>query len=264
MVNIRTLMNRRKFLLKSAHFLAGSFLGLNIYSSASAVERSFAQSKIAIIIDDIGYSRSRLRNFLELEIPITFSILPRLKLSHALAEEIHSEGHEVMLHQPMEPLSSHIDPGPGAVYVGDDADKIIRIIDENISEIPFVTGINNHMGSRFTARQKEMKETLLAIKTKGLFFIDSFTTPHSMAYNTAKKLDITTACRDIFIDIIPEESAIITQLHWLRKLAVCSGWAIGIGHPHPETANAIACFAKELNMSAISMVHISSLITPGA
>jgi len=257
-------MDRRKFLLKSATYLTGSLLGLNIYSRLSAAERSLVQSRIAIIIDDIGFSPSRLRNFLKLDTPITFSVLPRLKQSHALAREIHLEGHEVMLHQPMEPINSHIDPGPGAVYVGDDADKIICIIDENISEIPFVTGINNHMGSRFTACQKEMKEALLAIKTKGLFFIDSLTTPYSMAYNTAKKLDIATARRNIFIDNIPEKSAILTQLNRLGKLAVDSGYAIGIGHPHPETAAALACFTKELNRSAISMVHISSLITPGA
>lgn len=262
-MNNRTRMDRRKFLLKSATYLAGSLLGLNIYSRSSAAERSMDQLKIAIIIDDIGFSSSRLRDFLELDVPITFSVLPRLKQSYALAQEIHSKGHEVMLHQPMEPISSQIDPGPGAVFVGDDADKIIRVIDENISEIPFATGINNHMGSRFTACQKEMKETLLAVKTKGLFFIDSLTTPYSMAYKTAKKLDVATARRNIFIDNIAEKSAIITQLNRLRKLAVDSGYAIGIGHPHPETAAAIACCAKELSSSAISMVHISSLITPG-
>ena len=172
-------MDRRKFLIKSATFFAGSLLGLNSYSRAFAGDGSTIQPRIALIIDDIGYSRSRLENFLELDIPITFSILPRLTKSHALAEEIHAEGHEVMLHQPMEPIDSHLDPGPGAVYVGDDGNKIIDIIGENISDIPFATGINNHMGSRFTACQKEIKEALTAIKTRGLFFIDSLTTPHS-------------------------------------------------------------------------------------
>lgn len=253
-------MDRRKFLLNSATFFAGSFLGLNIYSRASAADRSIIQPKIALIIDDIGFSRSRLRNFLELDAPITFSILPRLEQSHALAEKIHSEGHEVMLHQPMEPVDSHLDPGPGAVYVGDDAYKIVRIIEENISGIPFVTGINNHMGSKFTACQKEMKEALIAIKTKGLFFIDSLTTPHSMAYKTAKRLNMATACRNIFLDNLPEKSAILTQLNRLKRLAVSSGYAIGIGHPHPETAAAIECFINGLNSSAISLVHISSLI----
>ena len=111
-----------------------------------------------------------------------------------------------------------------------------------------------------TACQKEMKEALIAIKTKGLFFIDSLTTPHSMAYKTAKRLNMATACRNIFLDNLPEKSAILTQLNRLKRLAVSSGYAIGIGHPHPETAAAIECFINGLNSSAISLVHISSLI----
>ena len=114
-------MNRRSFLFKGAFFLAGSLFSLNAFSRAFAFEKPFNQSIfnpiIAIIIDDIGYSFSRARQFLELNIPITFSILPRLAKSNALAIEIRSIGHEIMLHQPMEPYSSKFDPGPGALYV---------------------------------------------------------------------------------------------------------------------------------------------------
>ena len=253
-------MNRRKFLIKSATFFAGSLLGLNSYSRAIASDRSTIRPKIALIIDDIGFSRKRLSNFLEIGIPITFSILPRLEKSTALAEEIHSEGHEVMLHQPMEPVDINLDPGPGAVYVGDDANKIIKVIGENISDIPFVTGINNHMGSRFTTCQKEMKEALIAVKTRGLFFIDSLTTPRSTAYETAQRLNIASARRNVFLDNLPEKSAILSQINRLKKLAISSGYAIGIGHPYPETAGAIECFVSDLKESTISMVHISSLI----
>jgi len=35
----------------------------------------------------------------------------------------------------MEPINPRLDPGPGAVYVGDDPDKIFRVIGENISDI---------------------------------------------------------------------------------------------------------------------------------
>jgi uncharacterized protein len=253
-------MDRRKFLFKSATFFAGSLLGLNHFSKAFAADNSIIRPKIALIIDDIGFSQSRLTKFLEIGSPMTFAILPRLAKSRALAEAIHTQGHEIMLHQPMEPFDSHLDPGPGAVYVGDDAGKIIRIIGENISDVPFVTGINNHMGSKFTACKKEMKEALIAIKRRGLFFVDSLTTNHSMAYKTAKKLNVAAACRNIFLDNYPDESAILSQLNKLKRLAMRSGYAIGIGHPFPETASAINSFQKGLKESDISLVHISRLI----
>jgi polysaccharide deacetylase 2 family uncharacterized protein YibQ len=253
-------MDRRKFLYKSATFFAGSLLGLNSFSRALASNSYINQPKMALIIDDIGFSRSRLKKFLEIGAPITFAILPRLAKSSVLAEEIHAQGHEILLHQPMEPFNPNLDPGPGALYVGDKANKIVRIIGENISDVPFVTGINNHMGSRFTARQKEMKEVLKVIKSKGLFFVDSLTTSRSMGYRTAKRLNIAAACRNLFLDNYREEPAILSQLHKLKRLAMRSEYAIGIGHPYPETARAINRFKGVLNESGISMVHISCLI----
>ena len=261
MTENRVVMDRRHFLLRSASFFAGSLLGLNSFSSALASEGSSIKPCIALIIDDIGFSQPRLRQFLGLGAPITFAVLPRLGMSHELAMEIHAQGHEIMLHQPMEPYDSDIDPGPGALYVGDGSKRIVRIIEENISAVPFITGVNNHMGSRFTACRKEMNAALRAIKAKGLFFIDSLTTSRSMAYKTAKILHMAAAFRNVFLDNLHEEHAILSQLHRLKSHAKIYGHAIGIGHPYLETAAAIGHFQRDIKGSNISMVHISHLIT---
>ena len=261
MVKKRMVMDRRMFLSKTSLFFAGSLLGLNCFSKAFAANKTTEKPRIALIIDDIGFSRTRLNRFLEIGAPITFSILPRLTKSIILAEEIHSLGHEIMLHQPMEPSDPHVDPGPGAVFVGDNPDKILNVIGKNISDIPFVKGINNHMGSKFTTCRKETKDALTAIKDRNLFFIDSLTTNRSIAYKTAIKLNIATARRNIFLDNIPEEKAVLTQLNRLKTLAIRTGHAIGIGHPYSKTASAIRSFYSTLEDSEISMVHISSLIS---
>jgi polysaccharide deacetylase 2 family uncharacterized protein YibQ len=260
MAGTREEMDRRAFLLKSSTFLAGSILGLSSFSRAFAADKPSNPPKLAIIIDDIGYSRPRLGKFLEIGAPITFAVLPKLAESRMLAEEIHDQGHEIILHQPMEPFNPNIDPGPGAVYVGDNPNKIVNVIGENISDIPYVTGINNHMGSKFTSCRKEMEEALFAVKLHGLFFIDSLTTSRSKAYETAKSLHMATACRNIFLDNRPHEPAILSQLDRLKSLAIRSGYAIGIGHPYPETASAIDSFLRGLNKEEISMVYISCLI----
>jgi uncharacterized protein len=253
-------MDRRAFLYKSAAFSIGSLLGFNSLSRAFASDNSTLPPKIALIIDDIGFSRSRLEMFLEIETVITFAVLPRLPLSLTLAEEIHSLGYEIMLHQPMEPTDTSIDPGPGAVYVGDDDYKIGKVIEENISEIPFATGINNHMGSRFTECQREMTDVIRAIKDKGLFFVDSLTTNHSTGYATARSLNVAAARRNTFLDNSLDVSVIMAQLDKLKTRALKTGYAIGIGHPFPETAEAIALFKKSLVDSNIQFAKISSLI----
>ncbi len=257
-------MDRRCFLLKSTSFLLGSLFGLNAFSKAFAFQEpeksSSFQPCIALIIDDIGIAYCHARPFLELGIPITFAVLPRLQKTHNLALEIHNQGHEIMLHQPMEPFQSDIDPGPGALYVGDGINRIAETMEENISDVPFASGVNNHMGSRFTTCQREMREVLEVLKSKHLFFVDSLTTNRSKGYRTAKTLEITTARRDIFLDNRHEESAILSQLHKLKRIALKYGRAIGIGHPFPETARALKTFLSQNYPPNLSFVHMSRVM----
>ncbi len=258
-------MDRRSFLSKSALLMAGCFLNIGVSPTAHAFEKIQGElsssPRVALIIDDIGNSLTQTHRFLKLDIPITFSVLPRLRHSYFLANEIRDGGHEVMLHQPMEPYNLHLDPGPGALYVGDEVMTIGRIIEDNVSDVPYAIGVNNHMGSRFTECQSEITETLRIIKEKDLFFIDSVTSNHSKAYRTARRLNMTAARRNIFLDNSRDENAILAQLHRLMWCARKYGYAIGIGHPYGVTARAIGDFIKSYNHSDIQLVHISEILS---
>jgi polysaccharide deacetylase 2 family uncharacterized protein YibQ len=255
-------MDRRNFLIKSSSFLLGSLFGLNGFSQAygKSENREIFRPKIALIIDDIGCSVCRARQFLDLDEPITYSILPRLSYSHDLALEIHHHGHEIMLHQPMEPYNSRLDPGPGALYVGDGADRIAGVVEENIAHVPFAVGVNNHMGSRFTSSEREIRETLKVVEKSDLFFVDSLTSSRSVAYKTARRFHMPAASRNIFLDNVHDEESILSQLLKLKKYALRYGRAIGIGHPFSVTARAIRRFSSALKDSDISLVHVSSVL----
>ncbi len=244
--------------------MAGCILNIGVFSKARALEKLrgefFPRPRVALIIDDIGNSLTQVHRFLKLKIPITFSILPRLTYSSFLASEIRNDGHEVMLHQPMEPYNLHLDPGPGALYVGDEVMTIGKIIEDNVSDVPYAIGVNNHMGSRFTECKSEITETLRIIKEKELFFIDSLTSNHSKAYRTARQLNMTTARRNIFLDNSRDETAILLQLHRLMWCARKYGYAIGIGHPSSVTARAIGDFINTYDHSDITFVHISEIL----
>lgn len=259
-------MDRREFLLKSVSFAAGSFFGLSGFSEAFASGEynpsPHCSPRIALIIDDIGFSTLRTKKFLELDIPITFSVLPRLKKSRELAVAIHEKGHEIMLHQPMEPSNPEIDPGPGALYLGFSAAKIARVIEENFESVPFAAGVNNHMGSRYTECRDEVNKVMKVIKGDGLFFVDSLTSSRSTAYSAAKGLHMPSACRNRFLDNNLEESAIHAQLRRLIRCSLKYGHAIGIGHPYTETAQALKRFLGEFERYGISLVHVSQVLTP--
>ena len=263
--NTSNKINRRQLLLNGALALTGYLTGFTRIPSAIAGQTASAPSnrppRIALIIDDIGYSRSIARQFAQLDLPLTFSVLPRLDYSRELAGELYNRGYEIMLHQPMEPYSSCCDPGPGALFVGDNTEKIERVLDENIGGIPFAAGMNNHMGSRFTESPEEIRKTLMFIKTRGLFFIDSVTSSHSIAYATARKYRLSAAHRHVFLDNSRKVGAILSQLHHLKQRALNSGCAIGIGHPCRETLQAITRFKRTLAGRDIALVNASQIIS---
>jgi polysaccharide deacetylase 2 family uncharacterized protein YibQ len=256
--------SRRQLIKYFCLMTGGGLLGLLNISKGFAAENARFQihrtPRIALIVDDIGYNRSLAWKFIELNEILTFSILPQVSYSRELAFELNDRGYEVMLHQPMEPYNNCCDPGPGALFVGDNAQRIEKTLQTNIRSIPFAKGVNNHMGSKFTASPNEIGDALKVIRSSGMFFVDSFTSSRSLAHATARRYHIPTAHRNVFLDNVRRESAIISQLVNLQKHAMLYGRAIGIGHPFPETASAIGRFAKRLKQSNVSLVPVSEIL----
>ena len=259
MIEARDRHTRRAFLAKCSTLFLGTLAGFSPFS------RCFAHPfpRLALIIDDIGHSISRTERFLSLKIPITFSILPQLAHSLDLAEIIHGDHHEIMLHQPMEPYNRRIDPGPGAVYVGDSREKIQDIVYGNIEALPHIKGVNNHMGSKFTEHPTEMSQVLTPIKKEGLFFVDSLTSSHSVGHELARNLHVTTSSRNVFLDHRQDESFILHQLHQLERIARKYGRAIGIGHPYAQTARTLKKYLEYRKDPAINLVYVSRVLTEG-
>ncbi len=263
----KTGFSRREFIINAA--LAGACALAAPHTMLAASRKTAGQKpvspphqnpKIALIIDDVGYNTQRVEAFLRLSVPITFSILPHLIYSQKLADVIHCEGHEVMLHQPMEPRNAEINPGPGAIYLKHSPEICRHILKQNIDSIPFAAGVNNHMGSRFTESREKMQQTLDVFKQNRMFFIDSFTTSNSLGFDTARQLHMKAAYRNIFIDNVHDKTYICSQLKKLKKHAQLFGHAIGIGHPRRETVDAVGEFIDAVQPEGIELHYISDIL----
>ena len=254
-------MDRRAFLLKSLGWTLAGVTWLNPVTRALARGKQTDNVRMAIIIDDIGHSRRRAGAFLSIEADLTYAVLPHLAYSVELAHVIHQKGHEILLHQPMEPFDRHLDPGPGALFVGDSARHIESVVDTNVQAVPFASGVNNHMGSRFTSNRDEIRHTLEAIKRHGLFFVDSLTSHQSQAYRTACGLHMTSGRRDTFLDTRRQIRVILNRLYDVMNRALVHGHAIAIGHPYPETAAALRMFCSEIQDTPVSVVPVSRLLS---
>ncbi len=204
--------------------------------------------RVAIIIDDLGYDLRMAERFLDIEAILTYSVLPHSPYARQIANAASLNGSEVMLHLPMEPDEyPEVDPGPGALLADMTPDERISVLRENLDAVPFISGVNNHMGSKMSTNDDHMNQVLSIIKKRGLFYIDSLTTHNSRAHSSARLFQVPFASRDIFLDHDPDPKTIRRRLDQLVGLAELNGQAIGIAHPYEATYQVLAETLPKMN-----------------
>lgn len=242
-------------------------------------KKSFKETgtgKIAIILDDAGYSlNGTSKKLLQLQIPLTFSVLPDLKYSKEIANMAHEKGFEVMLHIPMEycgnskmtkedelcKASHNMNPYRYAILTGMSKEEVEQELEKAINSVPHIVGINNHMGSKATADEDIMSYVLDKVKTKKLYFIDSVTTSRSVAYKVAKRKGVPGNKRSVFLDNINDTEYVKERIRELIYRAKRDGYAIGIGHATKDaTAKALAEMVPQLKDYGIEVVPASKLV----
>ncbi len=225
------------------------------------VDERLAQrpARIAIIVDDGGYGGTHTDIILGLDPALTLAILPYTPHGTRLAERAAALGFEVMLHMPMENLSDTL-KHEGQLNVGMPPAQIENLTKVALAQVPFAVGVNNHMGSKYTANPAAMAAFLDTVKDAGLFFIDSGTTAESVAYTAAHELGILSAARTLFLDNDDDPDAIRARLRELITLAREQGEAIGICHFRLHTATVLQEMLPQFASEGVQLVHASELV----
>ena len=218
--------------------------------------------KIAIIIDDLGYDKIITDKYLGLNAVFTFSVLPYSPFKEAIVKTVHERGYEIMLHLPMEPNEyPRVKPGRGALLTSMSPDQLIDQLNETLDDVSFITGVNNHMGSKMTAISSQMNQVFSVLKKRELFFIDSRTTAQTLCSQSARLFQVPFAQRNVFLDHIQEADFIRGRIKRLIQIANIHGEAIGIAHPHSITFEVLREMLPDLQkkvvlVSASTVVHI--------
>lgn len=218
--------------------------------------------RIAIVIDDFGYQdQALIRAFCDLPQPITFSIFPGERHTAWTARRATEKNHGVMVHLPMEPVGyPEHNPGPDAIFVDDAPEKIAALTQNALAAVPHARGMNNHMGSRVTQNAAAMKAVLQIVKQRDFFFVDSRTSPRSVAYAIAREMGIRSGRGALFLDLAADEGAIAKQLYALAARARQEGAAIGIGHAKRETLRALQRVLPALEEQGFAFVLAEELV----
>ncbi len=227
---------------------------------AARPQATAGQPVIAIVIDDMGVDRARSLRMVELQGPLTLSVMTYAAGVADLAGRARRAGHEVMAHLPMEPLDPKENPGRGALRVDMDAATIRATLAADLDPWSGYVGINNHMGSKFTGDRARMDVVMAELKTRGLLWLDSKTVPGSAGTAAAQAAGVPFVERDVFIDNEQTVAAVLAQLAEVEKIARSRGTAIAIGHPHDATLQALGQWLPALEERGVALVPVTEIL----
>ena len=233
-----------------------NYLRLLLLASLLLITRSEA-SQVALIIDDIGYKHID-HQVLKLPSQVTLSILPFTPLGKQIASQANAQGHEIMLHIPMQSLQGN-KLGKGGLNNTMTEQELKHILESAVSDFPYAKGLNNHMGSLLTQLPQPMHWTMSTLAKHQLFFIDSSTTKYTIARAIAAEYQVPHIKRHVFLDNNLEQQALERQFQHLLRLAKRRSKTVAIAHPHKETLAFLTNNIHRLQESGIELVPASQL-----
>ncbi|CCQ73957.1 divergent polysaccharide deacetylase family protein [Magnetospira sp. QH-2] len=215
---------------------------------------------VAVVIDDLGIDHKRTRKTIALPGPLTMAFLTYAEDLASQTGAATAAGHELLVHFPMQPGNAKLDPGPEVLELGLEPNEIRRRLNWGLSRFEGFVGVNNHMGSAFTADASSMAVVLEELRDRGLFFLDSRTTGKTAGPDVARRVGIPFAMRNVFLDNVNKDDAVAKQLAILEKLARRNGRAIAIGHPRDATIRMLGEWLPKLKAKGITLVPLSRMV----
>lgn len=221
-------------------------------------------ARAAIVIDDWGINNPGTQEILNTEVAFTAAVMPNMLYTRKEAELLHEEGHEIIMHMPLEAKGGRTDwLGPGALLSGLSAQELRSRLNQSFDTVPYAVGLSNHMGSKGSENTLITREIIKMAQDNNLFILDSKTSESSILAKEAEKAGLPWGVRDVFLDNSADLNSIKKQLRLLITTAKKNGKAIGIGHVGPQgpnTAQAIKELLPEFAKAGVQIVPLSELI----
>lgn len=221
----------------------------------------YSLPKLAILIDDVGMNLDVAKDFIDLNVDISFAVLPYLPKSLEATKLLKDNKKSVILHMPMEGSSDRLNKRTeGMLYEDYSYQMIMDKLDLAFDEVGALEGFNNHMGSVFTKNKDKMELLLSYAKNKQLYFIDSNTSPSSKGYEIAKEIGMPTAKCSHFLDNDKDVEAIEKEIKYAVSLAITKGKVLTIGHYHKNMAIAIENSKQFIEESGVKLVFVEEIL----
>jgi len=226
-------------------------------TAAQAYARPFTadgRPRVALVIGGLGLNPQTTRAAIETLPPeITLSFAPYAEGLQGWIDLARAHGHEVLLEAPMEPVDYPAnDPGPYTLITANRPEDTVRKLEWLMSRATGYFGLTNYLGSRFVTDDVAMTTFTMALKARGLAFIDD-------GQASLRGGPIPRASADRIIDDELAAGAIDGQLKMLEAGAAGRGQALGSGFAYPVTINQVRTWAAGLSARGLQLAPASSM-----
>ncbi len=189
---------------------------------------------LAIVIDDVGYNKSRGLRAINLPGDMTIAVLPHAPHTTSLVAHAVAGGKDVIIHQPMEPHPGpEVREEPGTLKLNMSTDEFDSLVIDSLDTVPERSGLSNHTGSLLTQAQQPMRRLMAQLRKRNLYFLDSRTSAGTVAVDVAREMGVPALKRDVFLDHYRTIEKIDAAFNKALRVARRKGFAILVGHPYP-------------------------------
>jgi polysaccharide deacetylase 2 family uncharacterized protein YibQ len=216
--------------------------------------------RIVLVVGGLGLSRSATQTAItDLPGVVTLAFAPYGKNLDASVAEARTQGHEVILQLPMEPIDyPQTNPGPHTLLSGASPAENTDNLHWLMSRFTGYTGVANFLGGKFTAYPAALSPILREIAERGLIFADDGSSSQSLALSLAADSGLAAAKADVIIDATPEgmDAALVK----LEAIARDKGLAIGMASALPASLEKISVFARVAEAHGLALIPLSAAV----
>ena len=233
---------------------------------AAPFDAKDSRPRIATIIAGLGLSRAATEAAINrLPAAVTLAFDPYAKGLSDWVSLARQAGHEILLSLPMEPADFPLrDPGPLALLTSlEPADNLQRL-ELLLGRLSGYVGVITVLGSQFTTVESQVRPLLEALKGRGLLYVDSGTTPKTLAPKIAGEIDLPAAVNSLVLDGELTRAAVENQLTTLEGIARRRTRVVAVASPYPVIIERIAAWAQTLEAKNLVLAPVSAVAGPQA
>ncbi len=235
---------------------------LDVYARPVKADIAAKRPQIAIIVGGLGIGQAvTQRAIRKLPPEVTFAFAPYGGDLSRQISRARDDGHEIMLHAPMEPYDyPDNDPGPQTLVSGQKPGVTQDRLYWLMSRFQGYVGVMNFMGARFMASDQDFQVVAKELSQRGLGFIHDASVKDDGASALMRANGGAAASADLQIDLVAEPDDIDKALERLEALAREKGRVIGVASALPVSIDRLEAWSKSLAAKGITLVPASLML----